>query len=178
MLEKYNLVVYGRLIRTVKYELGIKYKYSDLEMCTFETNPLPLEKFDAIFDSIRTLDLVPRDLKESFEDRVLDARNRLVEKLAAKKLNKKRGRKPSIRIKKMKKKKCAIDYIIKYVSDNYHLTVNASMISYVRDSLGVCIKKKDRRYDPTMKNKRIPSQEKYDAIVDAINYFYNDKSTA
>lgn len=52
------------------------------------------------------------------------------------------------------------------------------MISYVRDSLGVCIKKKDRRYDPTMKNKRIPSQEKYDAIVDAINYFYNDKSTA
>ena len=69
MLEKYNLVVYGRLIRTVKYELGIKYKYSDLEMCTFETNPLPLEKFDAIFDSIRTLDLVPRDLKESFEDR-------------------------------------------------------------------------------------------------------------
>ena len=45
------------------------------------------------------------------------------------------------------------------------------MISYVRDKLGVCVKQKDKRYDPSQKNTRIPTPDKYDAIVEAMNVY-------
>ena len=61
--------------------------------------------------------------------------------------------------------------IIDYVKEKYDLVVNPSMISYVRDKLGVCVKQKDKRYDPSQKNKRIPTPDKYDAIVEAMNVY-------
>lgn len=39
------------------------------------------------------------------------------------------------------------------------------------DKLGICVKKKDRRYDPTQKNKRIPSPEQYKAIIDVMKQY-------
>ena len=61
--------------------------------------------------------------------------------------------------------------IIDYVKEKYDLVVNSSMISYVRDKLGICVKQKDNRYDPTQKNKRIPTPDKYDAIIEAMNVY-------
>lgn len=61
--------------------------------------------------------------------------------------------------------------IIDSVKEKYNLTVNSSMISYVKDKIGICVKKKDRRYDPTQKNKRIPSPEQYKAIIDVMNQY-------
>jgi len=46
-----------------------------------------------------------------------------------------------------------------------------SIVYYVRDKLGICVKKKGRRYDPTQKNKRIPSPEQYKAIVYVMNQY-------
>ena len=43
--------------------------------------------------------------------------------------------------------------IIDSVKEKYNLTINSSMISYVRDKLGICVKKKDGRYDLTQKTR-------------------------
>ena len=73
--------------------------------------------------------------------------------------------------KTLKKKRYNNDDIINYVKDKYKLTINGSMISYVRDKEGIKVKTKDRRFDPTQKNKRIPKQEQYDAIVETMKKF-------
>lgn len=39
------------------------------------------------------------------------------------------------------------------VKEKYNLTVNSSMTSYFRDKLGICVKKKDGRYNPTQKTR-------------------------
>ena len=161
--NKHHLVVYPKIIRTVKYELGIKYRNSEIGECTFDTYKISLVRFDAVVDALKNLNLIPEDLKDSFEDRVVNARNKLITILATKKRN---NPKPIIE-KEIKKNKCTNDVIIEYVQDKYHINVNASMISYVRDDLGIVVKKKDIRYDPTFKNKRIPNSIQYNAIVDA-----------
>ena len=61
--------------------------------------------------------------------------------------------------------------VIDYVKIKYGMTVNPSMISYVRDKLGICVKTKDRRYDPTQKNKRVPNLDQYNAIIEAMNVY-------
>ena len=52
-----------------------------------------------------------------------------------------------------------------------NLAVNSSMISYVRDKFGMCVKANDNRYDPTQKNKRIPNDEQYNAIVNVFHTY-------
>lgn len=51
--EHFNLVVYGCLIRTTKYEIGIKYKGYDKGICTFNNVHMTLEKFDACYGAKR-----------------------------------------------------------------------------------------------------------------------------
>ncbi len=54
-------------------------------------------------------------------------------------------------MKTFKRKKLTDNQIIEDVKINYNLAVNSSMISYFRDKLGICVKAKDNRYDPTQK---------------------------
>lgn len=106
------------------------------------------------------LKLVPKALIDNFDDIVNDARNRIPVKL---KPVKERVHKPYY-----KKKKVTNEMIIDFVKENHNLVVNPSMISYVRDELGICVKKKDWRYDPTFKNKRVPKPNQYSAIKEAM----------
>lgn len=75
------------------------------------------------------------------------------------------------RAKSKRRLKLTNDTIIDLVNERYNLIVNASMISYVRDKIGICIKAKDRRYDPNQKNKRIPNQNQYNAIVEIMKEY-------
>ena len=238
--EHFNLVVYAPLIRTVKYEIGIKYKGSDRGICTFLNTHISLERFDAIAQAIKDLDFVPDALKTDYDSRVLDARERLVNtldayvskpklyekiirevkhekgliitygnirniiKMVSSELPPKRYKYlPSLEKAKIianklvkyeildsnglelkieetykeqessiiKRKRYTNDDIISFVKDKYNLVVCASMICCVREEYGIIVKAKDRRYDPTHKNRRNPSTEQHDAIVDAMTSF-------
>ena len=46
-----------------------------------------------------------------------------------------------------------------YLDEEFQFEDDRTMISYVRDKLGICVKTKDRRYDPLQKNKRIPTRK-------------------
>lgn len=158
--SKYNIIVYGRIIRTIKKEIGINYRHSEDSDCSFDNVKISYEKFDAVVDALKALKLVPKALIDNFDDIVNDARNRIPVKL---KPVKERVHKPYY-----KKKKVTNEMIIDFVKDNHNLVVNPSMISYVRDELGICVKKKDWRYDPTFKNKRVPKHDQYSAIKEAM----------
>lgn len=54
-------------------------------------------------------------------------------------------------MKSFKKNKLTNTQIIEEVTTKYNLIVNSFMISYVRNKLGICVKAKDNRYDPTLK---------------------------
>ena len=70
-----------------------------------------------------------------------------------------------------KKNKLTNTQMIEEVKTKYNLTVNSSMISYVRDKHGICVKANDNRYDPTQKNKRIPNDDQYNAIVNVFHTY-------
>ena len=70
-----------------------------------------------------------------------------------------------------KKNKITNTQIIEEVKPKYNLTVNSSMISYVRYKLGIGVKVKDNRYEPTLKNKRIQNDEQYNAIVNVFHQY-------
>ena len=69
---------------------------------------------------------------------------------------------------KVRRKKVTNDDIIEYVKDYHNLNVNPSMIADVREELGIVVKVKDRRYNPTKINRRVPNAEQKAAIIDAM----------
>lgn len=238
--EKYNLYVYGNIIRAFKYEVGIPLRRRVKGISSFDNVTISIEKFDAIAEAIKTLKLYPEDFEDTYDSKVKKARKRLMEILKCNKTNNslydkimrdikiesnervtignisnietmlkkgdqvKRYRNlPSIDNAKLIAKKLleygispTIDYInqiehvyleqekttkkkkrytnsdiINYAREKYEQKVCASMISYVRDKLGICIKSKDWRYDATQKNKRIPNDAQFNAIEAAMKEF-------
>ena len=241
--EKYNLTVYGQLIRTVKKILGIEVKVINEYSVSDSKYKLPLERFDAIVEALKALNLVPDELKDSYDSKVIEARNKLLVNSLNKTSKKEKIKEYSDIIKDVKNKyniiitpdninsvlhiiglneefiipfipsvdksklilqslldnkwieendsyvskleefyikikentqrknKLTNNQIIEEVKTKYSLTVNSSMISYVRDKLGICVKAKDNRYDPTQKNKRIPNAEQYNAIVNVLHTY-------
>lgn len=237
--DKYDLIVYGKLIRTVKCEVGIHYRtHSNL---SFETSLMSIEKFDAITEAFKVLNIINEKDFEIYDLKVSNARQKLLDCLNKKTEKNATFKKiiddirldynliitdnniklvlkvldgnsvydlkqlPSFEkckliydkllenkiipentpfskiqeafieqetlISKTKRKKYTNDDVIEYVKRKYDLVVNASMISYVRDKLGICVKSKDRRFDPTQKNKRVPNQDRFNAIVEAMKFY-------
>lgn len=70
-----------------------------------------------------------------------------------------------------KRKKATNNDIIDYVKIMYGLTINNPMISYVRKENGILVKRTDSRTVESNKVDRIPKEEQYNAIVEAMKHF-------
>lgn len=241
--DKYSLTVYGQLIRTAKKMLGFDVKVLNEYSVSDAKYKLSVDRFDAIVDALKSLNMIPSELKDDFEGQVIKTRNLIVVNNLNKENKKERIKEyseiiqdvktkhnliitpdnintvlhivglnnefiipfiPPIEKSKVilnsliengwikndesyisllkefydkvkestqKKNKLTNNQIIDEVKTKYNLTVNSSMISYVRDKLGICVKAKDNRYDPTQKNKRIPNAEQYNAIVNVFHAY-------
>lgn len=242
--EKYNILVYGQLIRRVKDSLGIEYRRMYGKDKKEET-AISIEKWDAIVDALVSLKLIPFKFADNIDEIIKEARVKMISnnkfkrdlrkdrftyKEITEEVKKETGyiiyadnikqiidiienydnyrERRVFHLPKIERAKALLDCLIKheyindkdaylklqsiydfnnrivvrkkkynnediidYVKINNHINVNPSMISYVRDKLGICLKTKDRRYDPLQKNKRVPNDTQFNAIVYAMKQF-------